>query len=249
MEVRTRKKILALHGVAQSGPVFAKRISAIVNTLTPLGYDFVFISGPCDITDTPYIIARQEDWKPGDLERSWWETDDGAGTHAGVETAMELWGKALKEHGPFVGALGFSQGGCAAASIAAMLEPCRRDHGLVKKYFPSWHPPLDFLIMFSGNPYRYPSTLTDWLFYPEGGPDNTIATSTLAFYGRKEWGRDWLQKKRQDWFITRCRDVTIQPHPWKHTVPRTQEYADIVRDFVLGVEKKKQGSKRWKSVL
>lgn len=99
MEVRPRKKILALHGVAQSGPVFAKRISTIANTLTPLGYDFVFISGPCDIAGTPYIIARQEDWKPGDLERSWWETDDTAGTHAGVETAMELWGRALKEHG------------------------------------------------------------------------------------------------------------------------------------------------------
>lgn len=130
-----------------------------------------------------------------------------------------------------------------------MLEPRRRDHPLVKKHFPSWHPPLDFLVMFSGNPYRYPSPLTHWLFDPEGGSDNTIATPTLAFYGEKEWKRDLSQRKRQKWFMTRCRDVRVQPHPWKHTVPRTQEFADIVKDFVLDVEGNKQGKKKWSSVL
>jgi len=32
-------------------------------------------------------------------------------------------------------------------------------------------------------------------------------------------------------------------------VPRTQEFADIVKDFVLDVEGNKQGKKKWSSVL
>ena len=106
----SRGKILALHGVAQSGPVFARKISTITATLTAIGYEFVFLTGPCDITGTAYTQARQSDWKEGDLEQSWWETDDENERHTGIERAMQIWGDAIKEHGPFVGALGFSQG-------------------------------------------------------------------------------------------------------------------------------------------
>jgi hypothetical protein len=229
-----RKKILALHGVAQSGPVFYnRRIKAIVDTLEPLGYDIIPITASFDIKNTPYINARQHDYQPGDEERSWWETDDTTGTHSGIETAFALWGQALREHGPFAGVLGFSQGGCAAASIAAMLEPSRREHPLFKKHMPSWHPPLEFFIMFSGNPYRYPTETVQWLFYPERNHDNFIETKALAFYGQKEWAREQSQRERQAFFISRCVDITVVAHPWKHTVPRTQKYADIVKKFVL----------------
>lgn len=233
-----QKKILALHGVAQSGPVFInRRISTIVETLTPLGYEFIHITAPFDIANTAYINARQEDWRPGDDERSWWETDDVNKRHVGIETTMALWGRTLQEHGPFDGILGFSQGGCAAASLAAMLEPSRRSHPLFKKYMPSWHPPLKYFIMFSGNPYRYPTDTVHWLFYPEAGQDNLIHTKALAFYGQKEWAREQSQRERQAFLLSRCLDVVVVPHPWKHTVPRTQKYADIVKDFVLEAEK------------
>jgi hypothetical protein len=230
-------KILALHGVAQSEKIFRRRIATIVDTLEPLGYEFVFLTAPCDISGTSYINARQEDWEAGDPERSWWETDDSRGCHEGIETAMEMWGKALKEHGPFAGALGFSQGGCAAASIASMLEPSRRDHPLSKKYMPTWQPPLEFVILFSANPYRYPTPLTYWLFYPDVGRDNLIKTPALAFYGQKEWQREASQRERQAFFISRCENIVIRPHPWKHTVPRTQPFADEVKDFVQNVAK------------
>ena len=232
-----RKKILALHGVAQSGPVFVeRRIQTIIATLEPLGYDFVHVTGLCDIAGTPYMVSRQHDYQEGDAERSWWWTDDANQRHTGIEDAMELWGKALHEHGPIAGVIGFSQGGCAAASIAAMLEPSRRNHPLSKKYMPSWHPPLEFLVMFSGNPYRYPDPTVHWLFFEEGGEDNVIKTRTLAFYGQKEWDRVQSQRERQQWLITRLAEVKVVGHPWKHTVPRTQEYADVVKDFILDGE-------------
>jgi hypothetical protein len=228
------KKILVLHGVAQSGPVFlTRRISTIVETLTPLGYDFVSLTGPFDIGGTPYMNARQSDYQLGDDERSWWETDDTTCTHSGIETAMELWGQAISESGPFSGVIGFSQGGCASVSIAAMLEPSRRSHPLVKKYIPTWHPPLDFLIVFSANPYRYPDETVHWLFYPEAGNDNLVKTRSLAFYGKKEWATVQSQRERQQWFLGRFVDVKVVPHPWAHTVPRTQEFADIIKNFIL----------------
>ncbi|KAF2430633.1 hypothetical protein EJ08DRAFT_214247 [Tothia fuscella] len=230
-----RKKVLALHGVGQSGPVFlTRRINIILESLTPMGYDFVALTAPFGIVGTPYINARQSDYQPGDDERSWWETDDITCTHSGIEKSMELWGKALNDHGPFAGILGFSQGGCASLSIAAMLEPSRRSHPLVKKYIPTWHPPLEFLILFSANPYRYPDQTVHWLFFPEGGNDNVVRTRTLAFYGKKEWDREKGQRERQQWLMGRLADVKIVPHPWAHTVPRTQEYADIVKQFIFG---------------
>ncbi|KAF2100298.1 hypothetical protein NA57DRAFT_73908 [Rhizodiscina lignyota] len=232
-------KILALHGVGQSGVMFRRRTATIVDTLSPLGYEFVFITGPCDIAGTAYIHARQEDWKPGDDERSWWETDEVGQRHVGIEAAMEIWGKALKEHGPFVGALGFSQGGCSAASLAAMLEPSRRSHPLTQKYLPSWHPPLEFLVTFSANPYRFPTPLVYWLFYPETERENLIRTPTLAFFGQKEWQREKSQRERQAFFISRCENIRIRPHPWKHAVPRTQVYADEVKNFVEDVRSNK----------
>jgi len=237
------KKILTLHGVAQSGPVFAdRRIKTIIDTLKPLGYDFVHLTAPCNIAGTAYISARQHDYQDGDDERSWWETDDTTCTHSGIETAFALWGEALRIHGPFAGVLGFSQGGCGAASLAAMLEPTRRSYQLAKKYIPASHPPLEFFIMFSGNPYRYPSETVHWLFYPEGGEDNVIRTKALAFYGEKEWRTEKCQRKRQQFLISRCTDVKVIPHPWSHTVPRTQEYADIVKAFVMEVEKERRVS-------
>lgn len=239
-----RKKILALHGVAQSGPVFyARRIMTIVATLEPLGYDIVHLTAPFEIANTNYTSARQHDYVPGDDERSWWETDDVTGCHRGIETSFALWGKTLHEQGPFVGVMGFSQGGCAAASIAAMLEPERRAHPLFQKYMPSWHPPLEWFIMFSGNPYRYPTETVHWLFYPEAGRDNLIRTRVLAFYGQKEWARERSQRERQAFFLSRCLEATVCPHPWSHTVPRTQKYADVVRDFVLSFEDASDGVK------
>jgi hypothetical protein len=210
-----------------------RRINTIVDTLIPLGYDFIHVTGPCDIAGTAYMVARQHDYEESDEERSWWWTDDANRCHTGIEDAFALWGQAIQEHGPIAGVLGFSQGGCAGASIAAMLEPSRRDHPLVKKYMPSWQPPLEFLIMFSGNPYRYPDETVHWLFFPEGGEHNLIRTRTLAFYGQKEWDREKSQRERQQWFIKRLANVKVVAHPWKHTVPRTQEYADVVKDFIL----------------
>jgi hypothetical protein len=114
-----------------------------------------------------------------------------------------------------------------------MLEPSRREHPLVKRYVPAWHPPLEFLIMFSGNPYRYPDEQVHWLFFPEGGKDTVIKTRTLAFYGEKEWAQVQSQRERQQWLLTRFTNVEVVGHPWAHTVPRTQEYAEMVKNFIL----------------
>jgi Serine hydrolase (FSH1) len=259
------------------------RCQTITTRLTQLGYNTIFLTAPHPIEGTPYTVARQSDYEPGDLERSWWTTDDEAGSHPNLSLVIATLRDAIKQHGPFAGALGFSQGGCAAASLAAMLEPSRRQSNPVRSLLGddalSLQAPLELLILFSANPYRFPlssSNDTDvrFMFYPasftsypyskddmpmaetiallsrksssvyaDSYPmsittpnDNTISTPTLAFYGQKEWDLDPFSRRRQQWFISRFTDVQVQAHPWKHTVPRTDEYAKVVGKFVKRVE-------------
>ena len=290
------KRILAFHGVAQSGPVFARRCSTITSHLSTLGYTIHFLTAPHSIEGTPYTIARQADYQPGDQETSWWTTDDENSSHPSIALFLETVASAIKTHGPFTAALGFSQGGCAAASLAALLEPSRRGSEMARRYLGeevlNMQPPLKFLILFSANPYRFPLSKDNDvdvlpLFYPEGfedypysqlavptwqtltlssgkstaattgtGPslssptippssfhttnsaDNTLTTPTLSFYGLKEWSTDPFSRSRQQWLISRFTNIQVQPHPWKHTVPRTEVYADVVVGFVRRVEMK-----------
>lgn len=291
------KKILALHGVAQSGPVFQRRCQNIVDHLIPLGYTVHFLTAPHGIEGTAYTVARQADYVEGDLERSWWTTDDENESHPSIALFLGTVADAIRQHGPFTAAMGFSQGGCAAASITAMLEPSRRRSKMARKYLGedvlSIQPPLAFLILFSANPYRFPlSEANDVdvrpLFYPQGFSEypyskltistretlaissnkstisphsphsppayaaysphsistpqvNTLTTPTLSFYGQKEWERDPFSRSRQQWFISRFTDVQVQAHPWKHTVPRTDEYAEVMVGFVRRVEMEGSG--------
>lgn len=167
-----------------------------------------------------------------------------------------------------------------------MLEPTRRSTSSVRSLLGDAvlqiQPPLDFLTLFSANPYRFPlSPANDislqFMFYPgnftsypysndlpmaetiarmsrksssvyaesyslsiDTPKDNTISTPTLAFYGQKEWDLDPFSRGRQQWFISRFTDVRVQAHPWKHTVPRTEEYAEMVGSFVEEVETRKK---------
>jgi hypothetical protein len=291
------KHILAFHGVAQSGPVFARRCSTMTTHLSTLGYTIHFLTAPHSIAGTPYTIARQADYQPGDAETSWWTTDDNNSSHPSIALFLSSVAHTIQQHGPFVAALGFSQGGCAAASLAALLEPSRRGGEMARRYLGEevldMQPPLKFLILFSANPYRFPLSKENDvdvlpLFYPDGFEDypysqlavptwqtltlssgrsagssssspsaqpsilpssfhtttsfpknttNTLSTPTLAFYGQKEWSTDPFSRSRQQWFISRFEDIQVQPHPWKHTVPRTEEYAEVVVGFVRRVEK------------
>ena len=281
------KTILALHGVAQSGPVFSRRCQSITTQLNHLGYTIHFLTAPHSIEGTAYTVARQADYQPGDLERSWWTTDDAAGSHPSIGVFIASVASAIREHGPFVGAMGFSQGGCAAASLCAMLEDARRGSEDSRRYLSddvlAMQPPLEFLVLFSANPFRFPlSTGNDvdvrWLFYPDGfkaypyeklsvstresltrqstslykeaypiaiqtPKDNRLCTPTLAFYGLKEWDLDPFSRGRQQWFISRFVDVTTCAHPWMHTVPRTEEYAKRVGEFVRVVGKRREDVK------
>ena len=286
------KKLLAFHGVAQSGPVFHRRCQTIVDHLTPLGYSIHFLTAPHSISGTSYSVARQTDWQPGDDERSWWTTDDDSLSHPSISAFLETAAAAIHDHGPFAGALGFSQGGCAAASVCAMLEPSRRCSSQTRRWLSDEvlanQPPLQLLVLFSANPYRFPLAPANdvdvrWLFYPAdftGYPydelsvptretltlsskagerraastrempedayplkiktplDNRLCTPTLAFYGKAEWDADAFSRGRQQWFFSRCVDVRVHAHPWKHTVPRTEDFASIVRDFVESVDQK-----------
>lgn len=73
--------------------------------------------------------ADQEDEEDGD-NWGWWRKDDATGTYAGFEAGMRTVAAAIRDAAPdggIDGVLGFSQGGCLAALVAAALEVPRRE--------------------------------------------------------------------------------------------------------------------------
>jgi hypothetical protein len=152
----------------------------IATHLSTLGYTIHFLTAPHSIAGTPYTVARQSDHQPGDLERSWWTTSDVSSSHPNLAPFLSTVAAAITQHGPFTALLGFSQGGCAATSIAALLEPSRRGTELTRTYLTSRvlaiQPPLAFLLLFSANPYRFPRGESNDLdvlplFYPRDFKD------------------------------------------------------------------------------
>ncbi|KAG8624361.1 hypothetical protein KVT40_007428 [Elsinoe batatas] len=143
----------------------------------------------------------------GDEEEAWgwWvkrtEADPEAGSkaretpgekvvYAGLEESLALWGRTLREEGPFDGVLGFSQGGAAAVMLASLLEEGRK--GLFEKFegkggmrFPesllgedgaAVNGPLKVVVVYSG--FRAPEKSGYDAFYEAG-----LSTPSLHFIG------------------------------------------------------------------
>lgn len=131
-------RILMLHGYTQSSAVFRAKTKSLEKSLSkamppaprhghlkgyPGGIEMHFPSGPIhlDLTDLP-------DFEGGDAYRdremyAWWRP----GAELDVDAGLERLAEVLDQDGPFDAVIGFSQGGAAAALVASLLEPGRRE--------------------------------------------------------------------------------------------------------------------------
>ena len=258
-------KILFLHGFTQSGPLFSAKCGALRKTLQkafPAGITLSFPTAPLRLSPTDVSFLHGEEKKDGSEAEeevdawAWWRRkgDSEPYTYAGLEEGLSRIAQVLRDEGPFDGVVGFSQGGAAAAMVASLLEPGRReafeklqseggmrypesfesDTGYVEGCV---HPPLKFAVSYSGfaargrNPYH--------AFY-----EPKIKTPLLHFLGSLD---TVVEESRSLALVEACEESEgrVVYHPGGHFLPSTQKASvNALIGFIKEVLHKAEGPKQ-----
>ncbi|TDZ37403.1 Esterase FUS5 [Colletotrichum spinosum] len=111
-----RPRLLCLHGGGASARIFQIQLVRLQRVLDTR-FEFVFMDAPIETAPGPGVLPVFEGCGP--YRR--WVSDDPATPAAQFQTqkdrAVQLLKTFTKKNGPFVGLVGFSQGGRAAASL------------------------------------------------------------------------------------------------------------------------------------
>ena len=256
-------KILFLHGFTQSGPLFSAKCGALRKTLQkafPAGITLSFPTAPLRLSPTDVSFLHGEEKKDGGAAEedevdawAWWRRkgDSEPYTYAGLDEGLRRIAEVLASEGPFDGVVGFSQGGAAAAMVASLLEPGRReafeklqnqggmrfpasfesDTGYVEGCI---HPPLKFAVSYSGfaargqNPYH--------AFY-----EPKIKTPVLHFLGSLD---TVVEESRSLALMEACEESEgrVVYHPGGHFLPSTQKASvNALIGFIKDVLHKAEG--------
>lgn len=182
---------------------------------------------------------------------AWWRRDEERAEYMGLEDGLSSIASTLAEEGPVDGVIGFSQGACAAAMVASLLEPGREqafrasadrpslaDRGV--PFSPAFaqldHPPLKFAIFYSG--FKAPGYRYRAFYEPK------LTTPTAHFIGSLDTVVD---EARSLALVESClggESVSDNPdaktfpikyvtyHPGGHHVPTQRSYLQFVTGFI-----------------
>jgi len=201
-------KILCLHGYSQSGTKLALQMRKIRKALEGSA-ELVFLTAPHEmsIEDTKnfYQFMDLHDLPIGDNHR-WWNSINDGKEYLGVEESLGLVKNAFANNGPFVGVLGFSQGG-SVATLLAGLNYKAMQNGTENSY------PFKFLVNVAGfcprseaykplfeKPLQFPS------MHVVGDKDRVQSISGIGVSASK--------------FV----DPVIFRHPGGHDMPKDEEH-------------------------
>lgn len=135
--------------LSQAAHGASERLQGYVKGLTPDVAEFVFANGPHHVQAFPSATNPNPPPPSPDepLEkqpRAWWMSREEG--YVGWESTIHSLAQLSREQGPFDGILGFSQGGSAAAVVAAAIE----HPALLSKLDTIQTEPLKFMISVSG---------------------------------------------------------------------------------------------------
>lgn len=119
-------KILCLHGYRQNGEIFRLKTGSLRKLLKSKA-ELIYVTAPNEIMNTEDCV-KEENGGDKMCQRSWWFTNDNGTFESkkycdisiGLEESLEVVDAAFKEHGPFDGILGFSQGAAFVCMICGM---------------------------------------------------------------------------------------------------------------------------------
>ena len=238
-------KILMLHGYTQSGPLFHAKSRALEKALCRSlpNASFSYPTGPMRLrpADIPGFESITKNADGDETEAyAWWRRSNAGSEYIGIQEGLAQIATTIIEEGPFDGVVGFSQGGCAAGMVAALLEGKERIQCFQRKEtagglpYPSSflkstssaeliQPPLKFAIIYSG--FTAPPEFYS-AFY-----DPPIRTPMLHFIGSLD---SVVEEARSRKLVGACAgEEKVVVHPGGHFVPSQKAFLAAAVGFVL----------------
>ncbi|CAK1543803.1 unnamed protein product [Leptosia nina] len=205
---RRKLKILAFHGYIQNATVFKGKIGSFRKAVSKLA-QLVFLSAPHKVFS--------DDGTGDEDARSWWfNAEDNTysgkclgGPALGFEDSLRIIEEVVKDHGPFDGFMGFSQGACLVGLLAAMQQ---------KGYLPYT---FKFAIFASG--FRSGSLVH------KGFYDEDIDLPSLHVYGESD---SIIPKEMSESLINLFVRPIVAEHSGGHYVACSGSIKDAYLDFL-----------------
>ncbi|KAJ6259589.1 hypothetical protein Dda_5227 [Drechslerella dactyloides] len=222
--------ILMLHGKTQSGALFYAKTRALEKHLSkicaPTRLAFHYPTAPHrlylrDIPDVDPSLLQSDDDSDGMY--TWWRKDEVTGEYKGIDETWKFLSDYMDKNGPFIGAIGFSQGAGLAAILASALEPGRQAQkpSNFAAAIASAHPPLRFAVAYCG--FKAPNEEYRWLYEPR------IQTPVLNVLGSLDTVVD---EKLMKGLVDVCEGNRVLWHPGGHYVVVKKQWLDAVGVFV-----------------
>lgn len=209
MASHPKLRVLCLHGFRTSAAIFEKQILRWSPSILEL-LDLTFLDGPY----TARGKSEVEGIFPGPYFE-WYQFNKDFSELTNLEECKDYITNYMREHGPFDGLMGFSQGGVLAAAFAGLQQK-----GLALQQ----HPPLRFIILVSGAGFNNQQLMHECYSEPVKCPSVHIIGAL-----------DFLKKVNEE-LVLKFENPLVIRHEGKHTVPRLgEEPTKLVRDFLLRV--------------
>jgi Serine hydrolase (FSH1) len=184
--------------------------------------------------DIPGYSEGAEDKEEPDAW-GWWKRETGSAVYSGLEEGLKLIKQTIEGAGGIDGVIGFSQGGCAAAFVASLLEPDRKStfstikakHASAFGYPEGWEElqktngELKFAVSYSG--FYAPDEVYKGFYEPR------IKTRFLSVIGSLD---SVVEEHRSKGLVERTEGERVVYHAGGHFVPVGKEMAGIVVGFV-----------------
>lgn len=217
------RKILMLHGIAQSGEYFYHKTKGLRTELEKLGYELYYPTAnnkmsPADVPDG----ASDEVVASGVADVLTWIYSDAAkADYSILPSTMDYLRNYIIENGPFEGLIGFSQG----AGVGGYLMT---DFNKLLNLTEEQQPKFKFLIAISGfkfQPLKYQSQYAD----------HPISVPSLHVQGELDTVTE-SDKVQALYEACTPETRTFISHPGGHYVPNSRGFAKKVTEWLKSVD-------------
>lgn len=214
-------RVLLLHGYAMNQTSFRRRIAALQKSCRDVA-EFVFANGPHHVPtlpseSNPDPLPPNPDDPPEKQARAWFMSREGKYIGWGVTAAYLT--EFIREHGPFDGVIGFSQGACLSGILTAAAEHPDR---IPEVSEPILTQPFRFAISISG--FRAADPKFDPLY------SEPIQTPVLMIHGEND---SIVTNQRAQTLIDRCHNLRVLRHPGEHYVPTSAPWRRFIHDLLV----------------